>query len=104
MIIKKHCGKIYGASFSPAEQKAMDLEIQRQLAVYERKHFKDISAFFMWQLHKHLGFGHKRIDDFYQKFIVDFEEMVSKFEDGENDIWVFEQKLMDYGVELEKRI
>lgn len=37
MRIKKAAGKVYGAAMTVAEKKAMNLEIQRQLAELEKK-------------------------------------------------------------------
>ena len=36
MQVKKAGGKVYGAVLTAAEKKAMDLEIQRELAEYDR--------------------------------------------------------------------
>ena len=41
MRVKKAGGRIFGGAMSAAEKKAMDLEIQRQLAEYDRKHLVD---------------------------------------------------------------
>lgn len=38
MVVKKAGGKIYGAVLTAAEKKAMNMEIERQLAEYTRKH------------------------------------------------------------------
>ena len=38
MLVKKAGGKIYGAVLTSAEKKAMNMEIERQLAEYTRKH------------------------------------------------------------------
>lgn len=59
MRIKKAGGKVYGADFTAAERKAMNLEIQRQLAEYSRKHANEIDAIILWQLHAQYGFGEK---------------------------------------------
>lgn len=32
MLVKKAGGKVYGATFTAAEKRAMDMEIKRQLA------------------------------------------------------------------------
>lgn len=40
MQVKKAGGKVYGAVLTAAEKKAMDLEIQRELAEYDRKPFR----------------------------------------------------------------
>ena len=44
MRVKKAGGRIFGGAMSAAEKKAMDLEIQRQLAEYDRKHLIEIDA------------------------------------------------------------
>ncbi len=38
------------AVMSAAEKKAMDMEIQRQLAEYDRKHIREIDALVLWEL------------------------------------------------------
>ena len=46
MIIKKANGLIFGAELTAAEKKAMNMEIQRQLADYDRRNANEIAA--MW--------------------------------------------------------
>ena len=50
MRIKKAAGKVYGAAMTVAEKKAMNLEIQRQLAEYDKKHATEIDALILWVL------------------------------------------------------
>ena len=57
MQVKKAGGKVYGAILTAAEKKAMDLEIQRELAEYDRKHIAEIDATILWVLHEQFGFG-----------------------------------------------
>lgn len=57
MQVKKAGGKVYGAVLTAAEKKAMDLEIQRELAEYDRKHIAEIDATILWVLHEQFGFG-----------------------------------------------
>lgn len=52
MQLKKAGGKVYGAVLTAAEKKAMDLEIQRELAEYDRKHIAEIDATILWVLHE----------------------------------------------------
>lgn len=40
MKVKKAGKRVFGAVMSAAEKKAMDMEIQRQLAEYDRKHIR----------------------------------------------------------------
>lgn len=55
MQVKKAGGKVYGAVLTAAEKKAMDLEIQRELAEYDRKHIAEIDATILWVLHEQFG-------------------------------------------------
>lgn len=55
MQIKKAGGKIFGASLTAAEQKAMNMEIQRQLVEYDRKNELELDAIILWELHTQLG-------------------------------------------------
>lgn len=61
MQVKKAGGKVYGAVLTAAEKKAMDLEIQRELAEYDRKHIAEIDATILWVLHEQFGFGAQRL-------------------------------------------
>lgn len=57
MHVKKAGGKVYGAILTAAEKKAMDIEIQKELAEYDRKHIAEIDATILWVLHEQFGFG-----------------------------------------------
>ena len=56
MVVKKAGGKIYGAVLTSAEKKAMNMEIERQLAEYTRKHEVELNAMILYVLHEQLGF------------------------------------------------
>ena len=68
MKVKKAGKRVFGAVMSAAEKKAMDMEIQRQLAEYDRKHIREIDALVLWELREQLGFGNKRLKKFYDNF------------------------------------
>ena len=57
MRVKKYKGSVFGAGLTAAEKKAMNMEIQRQLVEYERKHTIELEAIVLWVLHEQLGFG-----------------------------------------------
>lgn len=61
MVVKKAGGKIYGAVLTAAEKKAMNMEIERQLAEYTRKHEVELNAMILYVLHEQLGFGEQRL-------------------------------------------
>lgn len=73
MRIKKSGGKIFGADLTAAERKAMDKEIQRQLAVYTEKHRLELDA------------------------------LLERYEMGEDDrLWLCTYMLKQIGVDIEK--
>lgn len=96
MRIKKAGDKVYGADFTAAERKAMNLEIQRQLAEYSRKHANEIDAIILWQLHAQYGFGEKRLRRFYDRFKAEYFDLIKRYEMDEGDnIWLNTYKLKE---------
>ena len=103
MRIKKSGGKIYGADLSAAERKAMNLEIQRQLAEYDDKHELEIQALILWELHEQFGFGPARLKRFYDGFTPALKALIQRYElDCSDDIWLCTRKLNEIGVNLEE--
>ena len=103
MRIKKASGRIFGGAMSAAEKKAMDLEIQRQLAEYDRKHLVEIDAMILWVLHERFGFGPKRLRQYYDSFRACTNELVERYQmDAGDDIWLCTQMLKRIGVDVEQ--
>lgn len=103
MQVKKSGKKIFGANLTADEKKAMDIEIKRQLAEFDRKHEIEIDALILWTLHNDFGFGEKRLKKFFDIFGESINELIKhyEFEDSEK-IWICTKKLKDYGVDLEE--
>lgn len=103
MQIKKSGGKIFGASLTSAEKKAMDMEIQRQLAEYDRKHVLEIDALILWVLHEQLGWGEKRLRRFYDHFADEIDALILRYQMDEDDkVWLCTHKLKEAGIDLEQ--
>ena len=103
MFVKKAGNRIYGAEFTAAEKKAMDIEIRRQLAEYTKKHEQEVSAIILWELHTQLGFGHDRLKKFYDNFRPALDDLINRYEMGDEDeAWLCTQKLKDYGFDISK--
>lgn len=103
MLVKKAGGKVYGATFTAAEKKAMDMEIKRQLAEYTRKYEVDLSATTLYVLHEMLGFGEQRLRKFFDRFSVEIDALVKYYEmDGEDAAWLCARKLLDMGIDVKK--
>ena len=89
MNIKKSGGKIFGAQLTSAEKKALDMEIKRQIAEYDKKHKLELQALILWELHEQLGFGVKRLKDFYNKFDISIDEMIERYHLEDDDrLWL----------------
>lgn len=103
MQIKKYGGKVYGANLTASEKKAMDLEIRRQLAEYEKGHMYEIDAMILWLLHEEFGFGKKRLKKFFDLFDKSSRELVKQYELENSDrIWICTYMLKQYGIDIEK--
>lgn len=104
MNVKKIGGKVYGASFTAAERKALDIEIMKQLAEYTRKHALELDAVFLLWLHEELGFGTKRLKKAFMSLARPVEAMCDKYEmHNESDaLWLCTQRLKEIGIDLEQ--
>lgn len=79
------------------------MEIQRQLAEYDRKHIREIDALVLWELREQLGFGNKRLKKFYDNFSRGIEALIRRYEiEQGDDVWLCTYKLKEIGCDLEK--
>lgn len=103
MFVKKAGGKIIGAQLTKAEQKAMDIEIKRQLVEWDHKHMLELDAVVLWELHEQLGFGYDRLKAFYDAFSHGLADLIKRYEMESDDmIWLCTYKLKDrLGIDLE---
>ena len=106
MRVKKSRGKIFGAELTSAEKKAMDLEIEKQLAIWDRKNAIELSSLSLWILHEEFGFGPERLKRFYDAFSTGINELCKRYDmdDGTNDSKAFlcTHKLKEYGIDLDE--
>lgn len=103
MKIKKSGKKIFGAIFSTAEKKAMQMEIQRQTAEYDRKNQLELCAKVLWVLHEEFGWGPGRLKRFFDIFDPAIDELLERYEfEDEDRLWVCTYKLKQAGVDVEK--
>ena len=104
MIPKKSGGKIIGAHMTRAEEKAMNMEIQRQYAKYNEDNSSEVDAIILWILHEEFGFGEKRLKEFHTAFFREIRALSERYEFGDEDrdtrIFVCRKKLLEYGIDL----
>ena len=85
----------------PVARKAMNMEIQRQLAEYDKKHILEIDSMILWLLHQLDGFGPKRLRKFYDALAPATEELVKRYEMDDSDkVWLCTRMLKNYGINI----
>ena len=104
MNVKYSKGKVFGAGLSAKERKGMELEIKRQIIKMDLEHKQDIDALILYVLHSYLGFGKKRLHDFYINFAKEHKALLEYYElNSEADnVWLCKQKLKDIGVDIDE--
>lgn len=100
MRLKQYKGKVYGAELTAKEQKAMDIEINRQILEADKRYTNDIDALVLYALHKHLGFGYKRLRRFWEAFNAEHKKLRDHYEMPDANGWLAQQKLKDIGVDV----
>lgn len=99
----KIAGKIYGAKLTAAEQQAVDMEIKKQLAEYDRKNSDEIDALVLWILRTEFGFGEARLRRFHDVFGPGLDALCERYEMPDCDcVWLCTQKLKDDGIDISK--
>lgn len=94
---------MYGAELTATERKAMNMEIQRQLAEYTEKHRMEIDAMILWVLHAQLGWGETRLRRFYDSFGKELDALVKRYElDDSDDVWLCTIMLKKLGIDIEQ--
>lgn len=90
--------------FSKAEKRAMETEIKKQLAEWDKNNEIEIDAMVLWVLHEKFGFGEKRLRAFYDSFKPLLQNLVDKYHlDSEDELWLCTYKLKDeLGIDLEE--
>ena len=92
------------AGLGAKEKRAIKMDIQRQLAEYHEKHLSEIDSVVLWVLHEEFGFGTSRLKKFHRLFSIRVRELLDRYEftDEDDQIWIFTNKLKNYGVDLEE--
>lgn len=101
MRVKAIKGKVFGADLTAKERQAMNIEIERQLAEYEKKHAVNLDILILYVLHAHYGWGKKRLRRFYDAFNVEHDKLIAYYEMPETDnVWLADVKLKEIGVDV----
>ena len=104
MRMKKTYGKVYGATFTANERRAMDMEIKRQLLEWDAKYTSDMDAMVLYTLMAHYGWKKKRLRKFWEAFQSEHKALRDYYQmdaPGDNE-WLAKRKLKDIGVDVEE--
>lgn len=101
MKIKKAGGKVFGAVMTSAEKKAMEIEINRQLVEADRRYTDDIDAMVLYTLNVYLGFGAKRLRDFYDALSAEHDRLIKHYQMPDDYTWLCKEMLKRIGVDVE---
>ena len=103
MLVKKFNGKVVGAELSSNEKKAVDIEIRKMIADYDRKNTNEIDSLVLWILHTEFGFGVKRLQKFHDSFNDGIKRLLERYElEDDDQIWLCTHKLKQLGIDIEK--
>lgn len=101
MMAIKSGGKVIGGKLTNAEKKALDIETRKVLAEYNEKNMTEIDAIMLWWLRRRLGFGEKRLREFYFDFRQEVNALTERYECEKIETpWVMTKKLLDEGIDL----
>ena len=85
---------------TPNMRRAMEHEINQQCLEADEKLSLDIDTMVLWTLHTHLGFGEKRLRDFYRAMAAEHRRMREHYQ--LDDLYPQRQKLKEMGVDVEQ--
>jgi hypothetical protein len=84
------------------EQKAMREEINRQIMEADEQYSLDLDAMILYTLHVHLGFGKKRLREFWEAFQREHDNLVKHYQMPGEFTWLCHHKLKEIGVDVEE--
>ena len=102
MRVKSYKGKVFGAELTAAEQKAMNIEINRQLVERDRQYTEDIDAMVLYTLMAHYGWKKKRLKKFWNAFIEEHNALREfyQIESHDDNVWLAHRMLKEIGVDV----
>ena len=102
MRVKKHNGKVFGASLTAAERRAMEIEINRQILEQDEKYRVDMDAMILYTLMAHYGWKKKRLRKFWRAFVAEHNALREFYQMNERgDVgWLAHRKLKEIGVDI----
>lgn len=102
MYIKKQNGRIYGATFTEAEKKAMGIEVRRELVKANKARENDVDAAILYTLYNRFGWGAKRLREFYDAFTEEYKKLINYYQMPNAYPWLCKEMLKRVGVDIDE--
>ena len=84
--------------FSANQRRVMRTEMNRQCVEFEKAHEAEQVCRSLWVLHKYFGFGAKRLNEFYRRYMAEAHELAKHYDMSPDDeLWLCMRKLHDAG-------
>lgn len=100
MRVKSYKGKVFGAELTTAERKAMNIEINRQIAERDAQYAADIDAMVLYTLMAHYGWKRKRLRRFWNAFVAEHKALREHYQTGEDTAYMANEILKNIGVDI----
>lgn len=101
MWFKKSGKQIFGVELTAAEQKMIDREIEKRLAVHTEKHNLEIVAMTLATVLEVFDCTDEELKLFFDTYDVLVEGLIERYELGEDDgPWIATQKLKERGIDV----
>ena len=102
MYVRKLGKRIIGADLTAAEKRAMDIEIGKEFAEYDRKNTTEIDAIVLFLVAKHFDADPEKLKEVYSDFISQMEALADRYElEDEDNPWLCTQLLKGMGVDID---
>jgi hypothetical protein len=102
MYVRKLSGRVIGAELTATEKRAMDIEIGKVFAEYDRKNTTEIDAIVLFLVAKHFDADADKLKEVYNDFISQIEALADRYElEDEDNPWLYTQLLKQIGVDID---
>lgn len=101
MVVNKCLGKVIGGTLTNAEQKALEIEMRRQIHEQERQYCNDMDALLLYVVHTHFHKGKKGLRNFYDDYYKELTKLTEYYEMPKEEVYLARLKLQEIGVDVE---
>ena len=102
MIFKKFKGQIFDVELTAKEQKFLDEKIRQQILEEHKEFADDFDYMILWVLHKHFGFGLKRLRKVYELFRQENEALTKHYESTDAGVFIARKEMNAIGCNVEE--